>query len=118
MMPRIWCRRSAFTSKRSRRSLKRIRCAVNSVRFCSPSLQNFLASQYLAVLSSASRVGIYDAATLEHLAELQAPISIAPSFINFSNDGRWLNLLGTDQTIQRWDLVALREELTPLGLNW
>jgi WD40 repeat protein len=73
---------------------------------------------YLAVLTSGGRVGIYNAATAVHLADLEAPFSVAPSFIQFSGDGRWLNVLGIDQTIQRWDLTALRQELTPLGLAW
>ena len=67
--------------------------------------------RYLAVLEAGGRIGIFEAATAAHLADLEAPFSVAPSFINFSGDGRWLNVLGIDQTIQRWDLTALRDEL-------
>ena len=74
--------------------------------------------RYLAVLEAGGKVGIFDGATAAHLADLEPPFSVAPSFINFSNDSRWLNVLGIDQTIQRWDLLALREELTRYGLNW
>jgi WD40 repeat protein/predicted Ser/Thr protein kinase len=74
--------------------------------------------RYLAVLEAGGQVGIFDAATAEHLADLEPPFSVAPSFINFSGDGRWLNVLGIDQTIQRWDLLTLREELSRYGLNW
>jgi WD40 repeat protein len=73
---------------------------------------------YLAVLGSAGRVGIYDATTATELAELEAPFSVAPGFINFSGEGRWLNVLGIDQTIQRWDLATLHEELKQFGLDW
>ncbi len=73
---------------------------------------------YLAVLESAGRVGIYDAANATHLANLEAPFSVAPGFIDFSGEGRWLNVLGIDQTIQRWDLMTLDDELKQFHLNW
>ena len=73
---------------------------------------------YLAVLESAGRVGIYDAANATHLADLEAPFSVAPGFINFSGEGRWLNVLGIDQTIQRWDLARLEDELKHFDLDW
>jgi WD40 repeat protein len=74
--------------------------------------------RYIAILKSGDHIGIYDAASATHLADLMPPFSIAPSFVKFSGDGRWLNVLGIDQTIQRWDLVALREELQRFGLAW
>jgi WD40 repeat protein len=74
--------------------------------------------RYLAVLEAGGRLGIFDAATAAHLADFEPPFSVAPNFINFSGDGRWLNVLGIDQTIQRWDLTALHEELNRFGLAW
>ncbi|MDQ6809605.1 MAG: hypothetical protein M3Z64_09320, partial [Verrucomicrobiota bacterium] len=73
---------------------------------------------FVAALNPGGNISVFGGGQCERLAMLEAPFAIAPEFLHVSADGRWLTAEGTDQTIQRWNLNALREELAQLGLDW
>ena len=71
-----------------------------------------------AAIAPSGQITLFDAASGAQLAILEAPFPISPEFLLFSADGRWLTAEGVDQTLQRWDLQALRQELARLHLDW
>jgi WD40 repeat protein len=73
---------------------------------------------YIAALDPAGNISLFAGRNGGHLATLEAPFAIMPEFLLFSGDSRWLTAEGIDQTLQRWDIQALREELAKLGLDW
>lgn len=71
-----------------------------------------------ACLQTGDRIALHDAATAELLAYLEPPSPITAQFLAISPESRWLYALGSDQTVQRWDLVEIRALLRGLGLDW
>lgn len=52
------------------------------------------------------------------LVTLEPPVPIIPRALAFAPDGSRIYMLGTTHRLFEWDLTALLEELTKLGLAW
>ena len=75
-------------------------------------------SRWLAVLKSGRDIVLLDAATGTELATLQAPHQPGIAAMCFSADSSKLVALQADQTLQIWDLRAMRRELAAMNLDW
>lgn len=72
----------------------------------------------LAVVDSASRVALHDAATGELLAFIAHPEFEPLASVAFSADSGQLAVVCYTHLVQLWDLRRLRSELAALGLDW
>ncbi len=65
-------------------------------------------------------VKLFEADSLRVLASLRAPSeSFRPDkMIRFSSDSRYLAVCSADHVLYLWDLVALRQHLQSIGLDW
>jgi hypothetical protein len=72
----------------------------------------------LALSQGRNRIDLHEAATLRHLATLEAPGTAHLTGLALSPDGTRLAAATTYNMIVLWDLRRLRQELTPLGLDW
>ncbi|MCW5559857.1 MAG: WD40 repeat domain-containing protein, partial [Verrucomicrobiae bacterium] len=93
--------------------------------FSSDPSQTFLAppafspdGRLLAVIHSASRVALHDAATGELLAFIAHPEFEPLASVAFSADSGQLAVVCSTHLVQLWDLRRLRSELAALGLDW
>lgn len=75
-------------------------------------------SRQLALLKSSRDLVLLDARTGAELATLQAPGEPRLTSFCFSADGSKLVALQSDQSLQIWDLLALRRQLAALNLDW
>jgi WD40 repeat protein len=72
----------------------------------------------LAVLQGGRDIVLLEAVTGTELARLQAPHQPGIGAFCFSTDASKLVALQSDQSIQVWDLRAMRRELSALNLDW
>src|SRR5262249_23611907 len=75
-------------------------------------------SQTLAISDDPGLIHLVVADSGDLLANLEAPLRTAFTFLKFSADGSQLFALQLDKQIQVWDLRKLRAELGKLGLDW
>jgi WD40 repeat protein len=75
-------------------------------------------SRWLAVLQGGRDIVLLEAVTGTELARLQAPHQPGIGAFCFSTDASKLVALQSDQSIQVWDLRAMRRELSALNLDW
>jgi WD40 repeat protein len=72
----------------------------------------------LAIARTRSLVELIDAASGKELASLEHPDAQLIVQLTFSPSGALLAAVCLNQTIQLWDLRALRQELAALNLDW
>lgn len=73
----------------------------------------------LAVLEIAQDVfQLTKLATGERLANLRPPTSLGAAMAIFTPDGEHLCIAGAGPRVYRWNLAALRRELSVVGLDW
>jgi WD40 repeat protein len=75
-------------------------------------------SRWLAVVANLGEIHLFEVASARRVALFQAPESLSILALALSPDGRWLVALCQEGWLQSWDLVALRQELAPLKLDW
>ena len=75
-------------------------------------------SRWLALLEDGREIVLLEAATGNELARLQAPHQPGIGAFCFSADASKVVALQSDQSIQIWDLRAMRRELSALNLDW
>ncbi len=75
-------------------------------------------SRTVAVAVSRYVVALFDPATSQRLATLESPDPVHLSWLSFSPDGTHLAAASENQTIQIWDLRAIRRQLRELRLDW
>jgi Serine/threonine protein kinase len=75
-------------------------------------------SRWLALLDDGRDIVLLEAATGNELARLQAPRRPGIGAFCFSADASKLVALQADQSLQIWDLRAMRRELAALNLDW
>ena len=75
-------------------------------------------SRWLALLDDGRDIVLLEAATGNELARLQAPRRPGIANFCFSADASKLVVLQADQSLQIWDLRAMRRELAALNLDW
>jgi WD40 repeat protein len=75
-------------------------------------------SRWLALLDDGRDIVLLEAATGNELARLQAPRRPGIGAFCFSADASKLIALQADQSLQIWDLRAMRQELAALKLDW
>jgi WD40 repeat protein len=63
-------------------------------------------------------VRVYRTDTFEPVATLEPPAPLSSGRLRFNADGSRLGVLGSDGSLQVWDLKKLRSALTRLGLDW
>jgi WD40 repeat protein len=63
-------------------------------------------------------VRLYDTASAQVLADLEAPNSKQVSSLSFNNDGSLLAACESRDALRVWDLRVIREKLAGLGLDW
>jgi WD40 repeat protein/tRNA A-37 threonylcarbamoyl transferase component Bud32 len=64
-----------------------------------------------------ANIGLYTATTFELLATLESPDAYAISGLEFSRDGSQLMVCSAGQSIQRWDLRRVRQQLAEMKLD-
>jgi WD40 repeat protein len=63
-------------------------------------------------------VRLFRADTIEPVATLEPPSPLSSGRLRFNADGSLLAVLGSDGSLQLWDLRALHRSLASLGLDW
>lgn len=63
-------------------------------------------------------VRLFRADTIEPVATLDAPSPLSSGRLRFDRDGLRLAVLGSDGSLQIWDLKKLRVHLAQFGLDW
>lgn len=75
-------------------------------------------SRLLAVLENQSRIRLFDLVENRSMGQLVAPEPRNFHSLAFSPDGRYLVAACAGGRLRVWDLVAIRQDLAPLGLIW
>lgn len=75
-------------------------------------------SRLLAVIENSREIVLLEAATGKEVARLLAPRPMLIASLRFNRDNSKVFALQSDQSLQVWDLRAMRRELTALNLNW
>jgi hypothetical protein len=75
-------------------------------------------SHWLAVLEGGRDIVLLEAATGKELATFGGPHQPGIAAFCFSADGSKLVALQADQSLQIWELRAMRRELAALNLDW
>jgi WD40 repeat protein len=63
-------------------------------------------------------VRLFRADTIEPVATLEPPSPLSSGRLRFDSDGSRLAVLGSDGSLQVWDLKKLRASLAGLNLGW
>jgi WD40 repeat protein len=63
-------------------------------------------------------VRLFRTDTFEPVATLESPTPLSSGRLRFNADGSRLAVLGSDGSLQLWDMKALRSSLARVGLDW
>jgi WD40 repeat protein len=72
----------------------------------------------LLALTFGETVRFFRADNSAPVATLEPPAPLSSGRLRFNADGSQLAVLGSDGSLQLWDLRALRQSLQSLGLDW
>jgi WD40 repeat protein len=72
----------------------------------------------LAATAPVNKVRLFDSATGEVLADLEAPNCRGITSLAFNHDGTQLAVCESQDVLRVWDLRQVRRQLEELGLDW
>jgi WD40 repeat protein len=78
----------------------------------------FSADGNLLAFTFGETVRLFRADTIEPVATLEPPSPLSSGRLRFNGDGSLLAVLGSDGSLQVWDLKKLRASLADFGLDW